>query len=61
MTLYDKIMKIYPQLTPQDFSPGTGTISLRNDSDSKEDYIEKWENETYPKPTDEQLAAITSQ
>jgi hypothetical protein len=60
MTLYDKILKIYPQLTPQDFFPGTGKISLRNDSDGKGDYIEKWENETYPKPTDEQLAAITS-
>ena len=59
MTLYDKIIKIYPQLTPLDFLPGTGKISLRNDADERGDYIEKWENQTYPKPTDEQLAAIT--
>ena len=51
MTLYDKIMAIYPQLEQQDFLT---TIRLQNDSDGKGDYIAKWEH-TLPKPTEEQL------
>jgi hypothetical protein len=54
MTLYDKIMAIYPQLEQQDFLT---TIRLQNDSDGKVDYIAKWEH-TLPKPTDEQLGAV---
>jgi hypothetical protein len=54
MTLYDKIMAIYPQLEQQDFIT---TISLQNDSDGKGDYIAKWEH-TLPRPTDEQLGAV---
>jgi hypothetical protein len=54
MTLYDKIMAIYPQLEQQDFIT---TISLQNDSDGKGDYIAKWEH-TLPMPTDEQLGAV---
>jgi hypothetical protein len=54
MTLYDKIMTIYPQLTQQDFMT---TIRLQNDSDGKGDYIAKWEHEL-PQPTVEQLGAI---
>ena len=57
MTLYEKIMAIYPELTNMDFSP-FGTILLQNDSDGKGDYIAKWEHPTLPKPTDEQLAEI---
>ena len=52
MTLYDKIMALYPQLEDKDF---LDTIRLQNDSDGKGDYIAKWEH-TLPKPTDEQLA-----
>jgi hypothetical protein len=54
MTLYDKIMAIYPQLTDNDFMT---TILLQNDSDGKGDYIAKWEH-TLPKPTEEQLGAV---
>ena len=54
MTLYDKIMNIYPQLEQQDFMT---TITLQNNSDGKGDYIAKWEH-TLPKPTDEQLGAV---
>jgi hypothetical protein len=54
MTLYDKIIALYPELTIQDFNPLTGTITLQNDSDGKGDYIAKWEH-TLPRPTDEQL------
>jgi hypothetical protein len=51
--MYDKIMALYPSLTPQDFMT---VIILQNDSDGKGDYIAKWEHPTLPKPTDEELA-----
>jgi hypothetical protein len=54
MTLYEKIIAIYPQLEQQDFMT---TIRLQNDSDGKGDYIVKWEH-TLPRPTDEQLGAV---
>ena len=53
MTLYDKIMALYPALTQQDFLT---TIRLQNDSDGKGDYIAAWEHPTLAKPTAEQLA-----
>lgn len=54
ITLYDKIIKLYPELTTFDFA--SGVITLQNDSDGKGDYIAKWEHPTLPKPTEEQLA-----
>ena len=54
MTLYDKIIQIYPELANFDFS--NGVITLQNDSDGKGDYIAKWEHPTLAKPTDEELA-----
>jgi hypothetical protein len=53
MTLYEKIMAIYPSLTDQDFMT---VITLQNDSDGKGDYIKSWEHPTLPRPTDEELA-----
>ncbi len=53
MTLYDKIMALYPELQPQDFMT---TIRLQNDSDGRGDYIKEWTH-AYPRPTDEQLGA----
>jgi hypothetical protein len=53
MTLYEKIMALYPELTQQDFMT---TIRLQNDSDGKGDYIAKWDHPTLAKPTEEQLA-----
>lgn len=53
MTLYDKIITLYPALTQQDF---TTTIRLQNDSDGKGDYIAAWDHPTLPRPTEEQLA-----
>ena len=53
MTLYEKIVALYPSLTPQDFLT---VITLQNDSDGKGDYIAKWEHPTLAKPTDEELA-----
>ena len=52
MTLYEKIMAVYPQLTDNDFLT---VITLQNDSDGKGDYIAKWEHPTLARPTDEQL------
>jgi len=54
MTLFDKIIAIYPSLTDKDFMT---VITLQNDSDGKGDYIAKWEHPTLPRPTDEQLGA----
>ena len=58
MTLYEKIVKIYPELTLMDFSPFIGTISLHNNSDGRGDYIKEWNHPTLQRPTDEQLAEI---
>ena len=53
MTLYDKIMALYPSLTQQDFLT---VIQLQNDSDGKGDYIKEWNHPTLARPTDEELA-----
>ena len=53
MTLYEKIMALYPELTDRDFMT---TIRLQNDSDGKGDYIAFWEHPTLARPTEEQLA-----
>ncbi len=55
MTLYEKIINLYPELSTFDFA--SGVITLQNDSDGKGPYIKKWEHPTLPKPTDEQLGA----
>jgi hypothetical protein len=55
MTLYEKIISIYPDLTDDDFLT---VITLQNDSDGRGDYIAKWEHPTLARPTDEQLASI---
>lgn len=52
MTLYDKIIKLYPKLTDNDFLT---TIRLQNDSDGKGDYIAAWNHPTLAKPTEDQL------
>ena len=56
MTLYDKIMALYPVLQDDAFLPVTGTIRLQNDSDGKGDYIAAWDHPTLARPTEEQLA-----
>ena len=52
--MYDKLLKLYPELATFDFA--SGIITLQNDSDGKGDYIAKWEHPTLAKPTDEELA-----
>jgi hypothetical protein len=56
MSLYEKIIKIYPELIGYDFA--LKDIMLKNDSDGKGDYIAKWEHPTLTKPTQEQLDAL---
>lgn len=55
MTLFDKIMAIYPDLTQHDFIT---VIRLQNDSDGRGDYIKEWGHPTLERPTDEQLAGV---
>ena len=59
MTLYDKIISIYPELDVSDVRQNpfnNGLIVLQNNSDGKGDYIAKWEHPTLARPTEEQLA-----
>jgi hypothetical protein len=58
MTLYEKIISIYPVLATYDFA--TGDIKLQNDSDGKGDYIAKWEHPTLAQPTKEQLDGLNA-
>ena len=46
MTLYDEIIKIYPELTNDDFGHDS-LIALQDDSDGLGAYIAKWD---YEKP-----------
>ena len=52
MTLYEKVMALYPELTQQDFMT---VIRLQNDSDGRGDYIAAWNHPTLAKPTEDQL------
>lgn len=58
MTLYEKIMKLYPELMSHDFGGALATIELRNDANGQGDYIAKWEHPTLERPTEEQLNAV---
>ena len=57
LSLNQKIKKLYPSLTNDDFDPETGTIFLQNDSDGKGDYIKSWNHPSLAKPTQSQLDA----
>jgi len=56
MTLYEKIIAIYPELVDYDFA--MRDITLQNDSDGKGDYIKEWNHPTLAKPTQEQLDGV---
>jgi hypothetical protein len=58
MTLFEKIISLYPELETYDFV--YGNIKLQNDSDGRGDYIAKWDHPTLPRPTQEQLDGISS-
>jgi len=57
MTLYEKIMTLYPSLTLKDFLT---VINLQNDSDGKGDYIKEWNHPTLAQPTKEQLDGLNA-
>lgn len=52
MSLYEKIMALYPELQLHDFLT---VITLQNDSDGRGDYIKEWNHPTLPRPTDKEL------
>ena len=58
MTLYEKIISLYPELATYNFA--SGAIRLQNDSDGKGDYIALWNHPTLAQPTQEQLDGISS-
>ncbi len=53
MTLFEKIVAIYPALDCVNLA--SVGIRLQNDSDGQGDYIAAWNHPTYPRPTEEQL------
>jgi hypothetical protein len=55
MTIYEKIVLIYPELANYNFI--FGDIRLQNDSDGKGDYIKEWNHPTLTRPTEAQLEA----
>ena len=57
MTLYEKIIAIYPELHGEDyFDPIKGVISLRNDGNGP--YIKEWNHPTLARPTQAQLDSV---
>ena len=52
MTLFERLVEVYPELTSEDFNPIFGSILLQDDSDGLGAYIAKWE---YSKPIPEGL------
>lgn len=55
MTLYEKIISLYPELQPIDF---LNIIKLQNDGQG--DYIKEWNHPTLTQPTQEELDGISS-
>ena len=57
MSLFEKIKKLYPSIKDSDFGV-FGSITLRDDSDGKGEFIERWEHSELKKPTDEELKEV---
>tara|TARA_R110000772_G_scaffold160947_1_gene272144 strand:- start:33 stop:197 length:165 start_codon:yes stop_codon:yes gene_type:complete len=53
MSLYEKIIALYPELAEYDFADGD--IILQDNSDGKGAFIREWNHPTLAKPTDEEL------
>lgn len=58
MTLWEKIIALYPELAHDYDVLVNKTIRLQNDSDGRGDYIAAWDHPVFPKPTPEQLEAL---
>jgi hypothetical protein len=50
--MYDKIIKIYPELA--DFNFASGVITLQDDGEGA--YIKEWNHPTLARPTEQELA-----
>lgn len=55
MSLYEKVIAKYPELTAEDFHYMRGSILLQDDSDGFGPYIAKWDHPTLARPSDEEL------
>lgn len=55
MSLYEKVIAKYPELTVEDFHPIRGVITLQDDADGFGPYIAKWDHPTLARPTDAEL------
>ena len=61
MSLYSKIISIYPELAPDENGLSTdfnNYIVLRDDTNGNGAYIDAWEHPTLSQPTQEQLDAV---
>ena len=56
MSLYEKIIALYPELTDYNFADED--IILQDNSDGKGAYIREWNHPTLTRPTQEQLDEI---
>jgi hypothetical protein len=56
MTLVQKIMALYPELTIMDFM--NDVIVVRNDSNGTPDYLAQWNHPTLTRPTQAQLDSV---
>ena len=59
MTLYDKIISIYPQLTINDFQSMNLSAHIALQNDGEGDYIKVWTHPTLTRPTQTQLDGVT--
>ena len=55
MSLVNKIMSLYPELTIKDFEKN---IIIKNDLNSDGEYIDEWNHETLSKPTQSQVSIL---
>jgi hypothetical protein len=53
MTLFEKVMALYPELANKSLL--SAGIILQNDSDGRGDYIAAWNHPTLTRPTPKQL------
>jgi len=55
MSLYDKLLSVYPELANLSLREFDQYIVLQDDSDGQGAYIAKWEHPTLSKPTEDEL------
>jgi len=57
MTLYEKIIQIYPELADiEDKNNPFSNMLIMLQNDGNGDYIAKWDHPTLPRPTEEELS-----